>query len=353
MAKWIEFLDVFHGTATTTVTSAPEVNIVSVYPEVVSIYEPAVLTLEVSGRDILRVNYAVTYTVGENERAVLDFDYLVSRTTTPTGANISDWSDGVTQRVFSWDAEVPQLTDGTTSTYALLIPNIDNPTVLLVNGLYTSARGGDPIQARLLFDQNTRTSTALWGLNETASGNLQPFELQVEPGDTFQPLWLTLDANNELSQTSLGDPLVLQDVTSITFSKVPAPSGQYSISFVAENVAGDNNLSEVTFQVNNDGLDAELSRLYRFDLRREFPLPGKLDPPALYAGRRAAVYRRSGDEHGAEPVSVHRRDIGGRDGRRDPRQLEPTGRSGNPAAARGADQRTAGVCHRLHLYLRG
>jgi hypothetical protein len=255
MAPWIEFLNIFHGTATTTVTTAPQVSIVGVYPDVVSIYEPAILTLEVTGRDILRVNYAVTRIINENERAVLDYDYLVSRTTTASGADIVNWSDGVTQRTFSWEAEVPVLTDGTTRTYALLLPNQDNPDVLLVNGLYTSVSGGDPIQARLLFDKNTRTSTALWGLNETASGNLQPFELQVAAGDTFQPIWLTLDANNELAGTSLGETLTLQNVTSITFEKVPAPSGSYSISFVAENVAGANNLSEAIINVNNDGLD--------------------------------------------------------------------------------------------------
>jgi hypothetical protein len=255
MDPWVEFLDIFHGTATTTVTTAPQVSIVGVYPDVVSIYEPAILTLEVTGRDILRVNYAVTYVVSENERAVLDYDYLVSRTTTASGADIVDWSDGVTQRTFSWEAEVPVLTDGTTRTFALLIPNLDNPDVLLVNGQYTSVSGGEPIQARLLFDKNTRTSTALWGLNETASGNLQPFELQVTPGDSFQPIWLTLDANNALAGTSLGETLTLQSATSVTFEKVPAPSGSYSISFAAENVAGANNLSEAIINVNNDGLD--------------------------------------------------------------------------------------------------
>jgi len=282
MDSWVEFLNVFYGTATTTVTSAPQVSIVGVYPDIVSIYEPAILTLEVTGRDILRVNYAVTYVVSENERAVLDFDYLVSRTTTATGANIVNWSDGVTQRTFSWDAEVPVLTDGTTDTYALLLPNLDNPDVLLVNGLYTSVRGGEPIQARLLFDKNTRTSTALWGLNETASGNLQPFELQVEAGDTFQPLWLTLDANNELSDTSLGDTLTLQSVTAITFEKVPAPSGSYAISFVAENVAGANNLSEAIINVNNEGLDQGYRGYTDLTYGVNFRYPSSWIRPRLY-----------------------------------------------------------------------
>lgn len=258
MASWVEFLDVFHGTAAATVAVPPGVNILNVYPEVASIHQPAVVTLEVSGRDILRVNYAVTYLKSMTERVVLDYDYLVSRTTTPGGVNIIDWSDGVTQLTFTWEAEVPVLTDGMTSTYALLIPNPDNPKVALVNGLYTPAQGGTPVQAQLLFDLERRQSTALWGLNETGAGNLQPFELSVAAGDTFQPQWLTLDENNQLASTSFGDALTLMSAQSITFEKVPAPSGQYSISFVAENAAGSNNLSETIVTVNNEGLDPSL-----------------------------------------------------------------------------------------------
>ncbi len=255
MASWRAFLDIFYGTATDVVNTPPGVEILNVYPDVVSIYQPAVVTMEVSGRDILMVNYAVTYLQSETERVVLDYDYLVSRTTTPSGADIVDWSDGVTQRTFAWDAEVPMLTDGNTSTFALLIPNRDNPDVALVNGQYQAAAGGDPIDAQLLFNLNTQQSTALWGLNETASGNLQPFEIQVQPGDQFRAQWLTLDANNDLSSTSWGETLTLNSADSIRFTKVPAPSGTYSISFVAENVAGTKNLSEAIIQVNNDGLD--------------------------------------------------------------------------------------------------
>lgn len=258
MAPWVEFLDVFHGTATATVTNPPGVSILGVYPDVASIHQPAIVNLEISGRDILRVNYAVTYLKSATERVVLDYDYLVSRTTTPGGVNIIDWSDGVTQLTFTWEAEVPVLTDGTTSTYALLIPNPDNPKVALVNGLYTPAQGGTPLQAQLLFDLERRQSTALWGLNESGGGNLQPFELSVSSGDVFQPQWLTLDENNQLASTSFGEALTLMSAQSITFEKVPAPSGQYAISFVAENAAGSNNLSETIVTVNNEGLDPSL-----------------------------------------------------------------------------------------------
>ncbi|MBN1564003.1 MAG: hypothetical protein JXA10_09190, partial [Anaerolineae bacterium] len=192
MTSWINFLNVFHGTAEAVVEDAPGINIIETYPDVASIYNPAVVSMEVSGRDILRVNYVVSQIINNNERIALDYDYLVSRTTTGSGVQIVDWSDGVTQRTFTWGAEIPVLTDGTTSTFALIIPNQDNPSVGVVNGLYTAAGGGNPIEAQLVFDLTTSPghSTALWGLNETVSGNLQPFEIQVEPGDTFQPLWL-------------------------------------------------------------------------------------------------------------------------------------------------------------------
>ncbi|MCD4686661.1 MAG: hypothetical protein K8S97_12065, partial [Anaerolineae bacterium] len=179
--------------------------------------------------------------------------------TTATGADIVDWSDGVTTRTFSWEAEVPLLTDGVNESYGLLIPNRDNPDVALVNGFYQSARGGTEVVAQMLFDLNTQAATAVWGLNETASGNLQPFELAVEAGDTFTPEWLTLDADNQLSGSSRGTTLTMAgpDV-GVTFNKVPAPSGQYAISFVAENVAGETTLSESLLTINNDGLDATL-----------------------------------------------------------------------------------------------
>ncbi len=260
MSAWYAFLGTFHGVVVETVTNAPQVSIVGVYPDVVSIYQPAVIKLDISGRDILQVNYAVAYHVDGNadESVVLDFDYLVSRITTPSGESIVDWSDGVTTRTFSWEAEVPMLSDGTTQTYALLIPNRDNPGVALVNGFYRSARGGEDVKAQLLFDLEARRSISLWGLNETAGGNVQPFEINVEQGDTFTPLWLTLDAEQNLSGQRTGDTLRLTDATSITFEKVPAPSGTYSISFVAENVAGEKTLAESVVQVNNDGLDPSL-----------------------------------------------------------------------------------------------
>ncbi|MBN1200239.1 MAG: hypothetical protein JXJ20_00145 [Anaerolineae bacterium] len=258
MAGWIEFLDLFHGTATDTVTAAPSVSVISVYPDVSDIYQPAVVMLEVSGRDILQVNYAVTRIISENERVVLDFDYLVSRATTPDGSSYVDWPDGVTTRTFAWDAEVPVLTDGSASTYALLIPNRENPAVATVNGEYIPARGGDRVEAQLVFDLNARQATALWGLNETASGALQPYQIDIQPGDQFQPVLLTMDANNDLAGTGYGETLVIGGDQPVRFDKQPAPSGSYAISFAAENVAGVSSVDEIIIQVNNEGLDPVL-----------------------------------------------------------------------------------------------
>jgi len=256
MAPWVDFINVFHGTATATVTTPPSVKVIGVYPEVASIYDPAVVTMEVSGRDILQVTYAVALIEGQNQRVVLDYDELIERTTTDDGEEIVNWSDGVTSRSFTWEADVPVLTDGTNTTYALLIPSSDKPNVAVVNGMYTPGDGSKTIEAQMLFNLETRRSTALWGINETASGAIQPFEIRVGTGDTFTPLWLTLDDNNQLSGSRLSNvTLRLVNETNITFDKVPAPSGDYAISFVAQNIAAQTALDEAIIKVNNEGLD--------------------------------------------------------------------------------------------------
>lgn len=255
MAPWIEFLNVFHGTATATVRDRPKVDVISVYPDgPASIHNPAVVTLDVSGREILQVNYAVAQITGENERVVLDFDYLESRVSTGSGLDIINWSDGVTTRTFAWEAEVPVLRDGTVETYALMIPNRENPDTAVVNGQYIPATG-EPFDAQLIFDLNSRESTQLWGFNETESGTVQPFELAIQPGDQFRPIWLSLDANNDLAGTDYGETLTLDPNQPLTFEKVPAPDGEYSISFVAENVNGDKTMDEALITVQNTGLD--------------------------------------------------------------------------------------------------
>ncbi|NDJ75514.1 MAG: hypothetical protein GYB65_04575, partial [Chloroflexi bacterium] len=58
--------------------------------------------------------------------------------------------------------------------------------------------------------------------------------------------------------TSAGEILTLADEKSITFEKVPAPTGTYAISFIAENVAGEKRRSEAIIEVDNTGLDAAL-----------------------------------------------------------------------------------------------
>ncbi len=258
MASWVTFLDLFHGTANATVTAAPSVAVTGVYPEMVSIYNPSVVTVEVTGRDVLQVNYSVAYVRTQDERIVLDYDYLIARTTTPGGVDIINWADGLSERTFIWEAEVPVLTDGIVTTYGLILPNRDNPDIAVVNGDYIPANGDPTIEAQLVFDLNERRSTAVWGINEMANGSLQPFQLQVQLGDQFRPLWLTMDADYDLATASYGEVLTLADAQSITFEKQPAPSGEYAISFIAENVTGEKRLDETIIQVDNDGVDASL-----------------------------------------------------------------------------------------------
>ena len=249
---WQHFLDVFFGAATTTVSEAPQVNILGVYPEVASIYEPAVIQMDVSGQNLMDVSFGAMLQQEDGTQILVEYERLISRTTTVDGSEVTDWADGVTTRTYSWDTEIPIITDGQVETPALLIQNRNSPSSAVVDGQYIPA-DGDPVDAQLVYDLATSQVETVWGVRETPNGYV-PFELAVNNGDQFQPYWLYLDAANNLQHTLADVTLTFGD-DPFTFHLVPAPSGAYSLTIVAEDLAGTTASDSVEIQVNNTGLD--------------------------------------------------------------------------------------------------
>ena len=249
---WQHFLDVFFGTATTTVSEAPQVSILGVYPEVASIYEPAVIQMDVSGQNLMDVSFGAMLQQEDGTQILVEYERLISRTTTADGSEVTNWADGVTTRTYSWDTEIPIITDGQVETPALLIQNCNSPSSAVVDGQYIPV-DGDPVDAQLVYDLATSQVETVWGVRETPNGYV-PFELAVNNGDQFQPYWLYLDAANNLQHTLADVTLTFGD-DPFTFHLVPAPSGAYSLTIVAEDLAGTTASDTVEIQVNNTGLD--------------------------------------------------------------------------------------------------
>ncbi|MBN1967429.1 MAG: hypothetical protein JW910_22435, partial [Anaerolineae bacterium] len=266
LAIWQTFLDVFHGTATNTGTTgtgggtggqqqvgqALAIDILGAYPEVASIHEPSVLLMDISGRDIVDVVFAAALRLEDGTSIVIDYTRLVSRTTTEEGTEIVDWADGISTRNFAWDTEVPVISDGTVEVPAVLFQNRENPDSAVVDGLYIP-RAGNPVDAQLVYNLDTYSVTSVWGVRDSSNGPMR-FEIAWKPGDTFQPYWMFLDESGELQYELASDVLTFSS-DPFTYRLLPAPTGDYDLSIVVEDAAGETVVDSIAVAVNNDGLD--------------------------------------------------------------------------------------------------
>ncbi len=249
---WRSFLDTFYNTAIETVSEGPQVQILGAFPEIGSIHQPTVIQMEISGRDITDVTFGATLHMDNGTSILVDYVRLVSRTTTASGEEITDWADGVSTRSFSWDTEMPVISDGLVEVPALLIQHRENPESAVVDGQYIP-QSGNPVDAQLVYDLTTGSVSSVWGVRETDTGYM-PFELSVKPGDSFQPYWLYLDTNNDLN-TMLADEVLTFGTEPFTYRLIPAPSGTYTLNIIAEDISGNIARDTIDVQVNNEGLD--------------------------------------------------------------------------------------------------
>lgn len=73
----------------------------------------------------------------------------------------------------------------------LVTLNPNNPEIGIVNGI-VHLQNGESLPAQAVIDLEAELTTGFWGVRETGSG-FMPAEIFVQPGDTFEPLWLTVN----------------------------------------------------------------------------------------------------------------------------------------------------------------
>ena len=144
----------------------------------------------------------------------------------------------------------------------------------------------------------------------------------------------------------------LVNETNITFEKVPAPDGQYAISFVAENIAGQSALDEAIITVKNDGLDPAFRGYTDLTYGVTFRYPANWIRPRLTQDGRLftatwttntllSLFPYTGVKSAEETDAS------------DPRKLERAERADHPSERAARHQRPPGLCYRLYLYLPG
>lgn len=207
--------------------------------------QPIRFSADVAGNNIGYIYFFTGYyDQASNSIFVADTDFLESPDTREVnGVYYPVWPQSGDFRIaFEWDPVVFEITDGATSTSAMLQPESYGATpeeaVYTVDGIYTYADSGETRNARAYF-QNGRLQQVFGFTGDGATG--APREIVVTAGDAFTVLetWMDLDANGRVVRvaTQEGQTLTFGDQP-FEWRELDAAAGEYVVGFIVEDLDG-------------------------------------------------------------------------------------------------------------------
>lgn len=254
MAGWQAFMTTYYGTASSTLdASALSLNITSVIPNegLSSIYDPPVLNFDMNGTGIVDVAFIVLLQLDPQTSIMLDYSPLVSSEITEDGESIESFPDGQSTWEFTWNVQMPVVTDGTNTVSTVLLSDRNDDSTERISGIYYPADKSEPRNAYLVFDSETQTYSGLWVIAQNSDS---PFSVRPRPGDVFEPTFRYLNDKGELQFIQSGVMLNLNAPT-ISYSYAPAESGDYVMILRLEDAAGNVTTAAAPLKIDNTDLD--------------------------------------------------------------------------------------------------
>jgi hypothetical protein len=254
MRSWDDFLRNFHAVANAEITGEDlgiVFETVFTYSGVASVEDMPTVLFVGTGTGVVDLRYAVLVDVGNGLRQIVDVANIAVYETLPEGETVIEYPNGSTNIVYSWPAELPVLTDGTTSGYVIVQTDNSASNQGLVSG--TIRAGEESIRANLVFDLDTRELVSIVAFQDGEEGYSVPFEVGPQPGWQFEPnnTFITEDGG-EASEPS-GVVFTFGD-TPLTFYYAPAQTATYEFYMTIADLAGNTQTAASTFEVNNDGM---------------------------------------------------------------------------------------------------
>ncbi len=190
-----------------------------------------------------------------------DKDYLFAdEETTVGGVTYPKWPQGTFTASYEWSPTVYAISDGTTSIRTLFSPATygEEPTYT-VDGMYTFADGSPDRYARLYF-KNGEMAQVYGFLGANNDGTGAPREITPQSGDEFtvyEQGWNLADDADSENYSGPSGTLTFGDEP-FYIEETPAPSGNYMVGIIAEDLDGNLVESyESLFVVGDDGVTEE------------------------------------------------------------------------------------------------
>ena len=225
----------------------------------------------ITGDEVLSLSTTVTgnpsyiyfilyfYNPDANAYWVADTSYVFSEnTTTVTGVNSPDYGPSPIQVNYDWEPNLFVLTDGEHEAFALFEPeeyiNSDGTSTYSVYGQYTYANGGNPDNAKLVFDPDGNLLQIFALPDPDGDGIATAVAVSPQIGDTFtdyvQSYFLDPNGGEATYDYSLSQDVFTYGEQGFWFEARVPVDGEYAIGFYT--VDFDNNTVEsyefITYQ---------------------------------------------------------------------------------------------------------
>lgn len=212
--------------------------------EVASPGEPITIKTKISGDRLAYVySFIGRFLPRDDVLLIEDMDYILSdQTQEVLGKKYPVWSKEGVEVEFDWEPTVYAISDGQTKIKALFDPaayDAEQPTYS-VNGIYRPAKGKERF-AKIYFQNNVMTQIIGFtsGITQAIGA---PRQVTAQPGDKFT----VLERGDDLSQEGdAGRESYVNEGGTLTFGNqpltletTPAPSGNYVIGIIAEDLDG-------------------------------------------------------------------------------------------------------------------
>ncbi len=238
------------GSAALAPSSIPVVNITNIYPDETSIALPITISMEVTGRNISQGKFTVDQIQPDGTAVRLETSRIITRVVIDNVTqSINQWNPGVDDSDFTWDAEVPVISDGSVTSLEQVVTT---EGVSSIAGRYQYPGKDAWIDVTVVFNKDGGVANVV--TSNTGSNALASSTLAV--GGTFQTYKSVVTADGRVLQQE-GTSFTWPE-GGITWDYAPAPTGEYNLGFLIESVGGTTGFNSVRVRVNNDNVDTSL-----------------------------------------------------------------------------------------------
>jgi|GEM_PF-1411275 len=228
----------------------PVVTVTNIYPPETNVNFPTFVSMEMVGRNIAFGDFTVDQLQPDGSYVRLETARIVTTVVEDGVVNFrNQWESGLDDFDFTWEVDLPVVTDGTTSANVMVTTRSGVASMV---GRYQFPGSEIWQDVSIVFGDDSFVESVT-AEDASNSGGVAP--IQPVDGGIFQAYQFQVTADGRVNKVP-GVEFVWSD--QIRYDDMPAPSGDYQLGFLVEAFAGATGFAAANVTVNNDAINPDL-----------------------------------------------------------------------------------------------